>query len=98
MPTYQLDIGRTPACLLLMFDFKSETNFGFFIEKYIVHVFWIYCKTSKRARLASFRVLGVFQGILSTVSAPELKIDFLPSQTIVRVLCAYIMCVQLVRA
>ena len=49
----QLHIGRTPAFLLSKSDFKSLTSFGFLIENYTGHVFWIFCGTAKQARLAS---------------------------------------------
>ena len=78
LPASYVDIGCTPTFLLWMPDFKSKTSFGFPIENYLWHVFWVFHKTLKRARLASFRVLKkIFsRGFLFTVSAVEPKIDF----------------------
>ena len=86
---HQLDIGRTPAFLLSMFHFKSETCFGFLIKNYTGHVFWIFCKTSKQARLASFRVLKVFSRGFRHSTGDWAQNRFLLSRTIVCALRAY---------
>ena len=51
--------GRTSVLFLLlsMPALKSVDSFGFLIENYTGHVFWIFCKISKWAYLASFCVL-----------------------------------------
>ena len=63
---HPLDIGRTPAIFLSLSDFKSVTSVGFLNQNYMGHDFWILCKTSKRACLASFCVLNktCFSGFL----------------------------------
>ena len=58
------------------------TRFGFLIEKYTGHVFLDFCKTSKQARLASFRVLkkSFSRRFLVMVSVIEFKIGFNESE------------------
>ena len=61
-------------------DSSLKTTRGMYFEAF--------AKPPKRARLASFRVLGVFQTFLGRASAFELKIIFLLIRTIARALCA----------
>ena len=51
---YQLDSGRTPAFLLPMSGFKSMTSFGFLIETYMGHVFWLCCTVPTRCMTSLF--------------------------------------------
>ena len=92
---HQLDIGRMQAFLLWMSDFKSETSFGFRIENYMSHVFWIFPKTSKRACLASFHIFNeCFPGFIGFRHSicDWAQNHFLLSQTMYR---TCITCVQL---
>ena len=45
---HRLDIGRTPASLLSMSNFKCVTRFGFLIENCTPHIFWIFVKPQNR--------------------------------------------------
>ena len=77
--THKLDIAHTPVFLPSESNFKSVTSVGFLIENYIGHDLWIFCKTSKRARLPTVFAFCFFVRAFATVSALELKIDFQPS-------------------
>ena len=83
--------GRTSVLFLLlsMPALKSVDSFGFLIENYTGHVFWIFCKTSKQARLASFRVLKVFSRGFRHSTGDWAQNRFLLSRTIVCALRAY---------
>ena len=75
---HQLHIGRTPAFLLPMSNFKSVTSFGTLTETTWGMILWIFCKSSKQAHLVSFRVLSfllVFFVVVA-VLVVELKIHF----------------------
>ena len=41
----QLDVRPILTFLLSMFDFKSVIIFEFLPEKYMMHIFWIFCET-----------------------------------------------------
>ena len=74
----QLDIERTPTCLLWMTDFKSETSLGFVIENYTRHVFSIFRKIKNELALGQCSRLEkeVFsRGDLAQYRSFELKID-----------------------
>ena len=75
----QLDIERTPTCLLWMTDFKSETSFGFVIENYMRHVFSFFHKIKNELALGQFSRFGkkvFFRRDLAQYRSFELKIDF----------------------
>ena len=52
---HQIDIGTTLRRLLLRFNFKSETSFGFPAQTTPGKVPDFFGKTTKRARCASFQ-------------------------------------------
>ena len=60
----QLGIGRTSAFLLSMFDSKSAPSFGFLIENYTGHVFWIFFEKPKNELV---RPKMVFLAILAKI-------------------------------
>ena len=51
---HRLQTGLTLAFLLLSYNFKSETSFGFLSPNYTGHVFWFYFEKSKNELVWQF--------------------------------------------